>query len=56
MYQTKSINNESTISDIDSISSTFIEKQKGLRFLTQRIVEEKVKRNNYLIISKLFFF
>jgi hypothetical protein len=35
VYQTKSISVESTPSGIDSISSAFIEKQKGLRLLTQ---------------------
>ena len=42
MYQTRSVSNESTASGIDSISSTFIEKHKGLRILTQqRKIEEE---------------
>jgi hypothetical protein len=55
MYQTKSISNESTPSGIDSISSTFIEKHKGLRILTQqRKLEEKKVQKKQLINS--FFF
>lgn len=45
MTQTRSISNESILSAIDSISSKFIEKQKGLRILTQQrtVEEEKVR-------------
>jgi hypothetical protein len=49
LHQTKSISSESTPSGIDSISSTYIEKKKGLRLLTQqrRIGEEqKVRKKN----------
>jgi hypothetical protein len=52
MYQTKSVSSESTPSGIDSISTTYIEKQKGLRILTQqRKIEEekKVKKRSYSI-------
>jgi len=47
VHQTKSISVESTPSCIDSISSAFIEKQKGLRLLTQprKIGEGKVRKN-----------
>ncbi|CAF1272059.1 unnamed protein product [Rotaria sordida] len=36
MYEIKSMSNESILSGIDSISSTYIEKQKNLRVLTQQ--------------------
>ncbi len=53
IHPAKSVSNESTPSCIDSISSTFIDKQKGLRFLTQqhKVNEKKVEENNDLILN-----
>jgi hypothetical protein len=58
IHQAKSISDESTPSGIDSISSTYIDKRKGLRLLTQqrRFREQNVNERlfNFLCFNFIF--
>jgi hypothetical protein len=58
IHQAKSISDESTPSGIDSISSTYINKKKGLRLLTQqrRFREQNVNKRLFNFLCFNFFF
>jgi len=56
IHQAKSISDESTPSGIDSISSTYINKKKGLRLLTQQRRFREQNVNDRLFHFLCFYF